>query len=241
MNRRIWVGLLLLLLAGCGSLQPQQTARPSVTIVTAVPASAQAPASASQTQAFPRLEQPQEVVPADDPRAIGDPNAPVTIIEYSDFQCPFCLRHIQQVFPELKAKYIDTGKVRYVFRNFIAVPQHYAAPAAAVAGMCAAEQGQFWPLHDKLFTSVPQWSFNPITSPDSFSKYAKEIGLDVEKFDACQLNSDISDQVLAEGQVALQLGIDGTPGFMVGQYFVSGAQPLSAFDAAIALAQEDTK
>ncbi|MBA3468723.1 MAG: DsbA family protein [Herpetosiphonaceae bacterium] len=242
MDRRILVALMVVLLAGCGSLEAQPaTSRPTVFIPTRAPAVEQPTNNQSQAEQFPRLEQAVEVVPATDLRALGDPNAPVTIIEYSDFQCPFCLRHVQQVFPELKAKYIDTGQVRYVFRNFIAVPQHYAAPAAAVASVCAAEQGQFWPFHDELFLTVEQWSFNPITAPGSFSKYAKALDLDLEKFDACQNNPDISDQVQAESQAAGQLGIEGTPGFFVGQYYVNGAQPLAAFDQAIALAQEDAK
>ena len=242
MKRRVLSGLIVLLLSGCGSLEVQQpTVRPTVAAAILAPTSIPEAGNQSRAEQFPRLEQALDVVPADDPRALGDPNAPVMIVEYSDFQCPFCQRHAQQVFPELKAKYIDTGLVRYVFRNFIAVPQHYAAPAAAVASMCAAEQGQFWPLHDQLFGSVDQWSFNPVTAPGSFSKYANEIGLDIEKFDACQNNPDVSEQVQAESQAAGELGINGTPGFFVGQYFVSGAQPLSAFDQAIALAQEETQ
>ena len=242
MDRRILVVLLLVLLAGCGSLEAQQpTTRPTVALARPAAPAGQAAGSASPAAQFPRLEQDLEVVPADDSRALGDPNAPVTIIEYSDFQCPFCLRHVQQVFPELKAKYIDTGQVRYVFRNFIAVPQHYAAPAAAVASMCAAEQGQFWPFHGELFVTVDQWSFNPITAPGSFSKSAEQIGLDLAKFDECQNNPDVTAVVQAENQLAGQLGINGTPGFFVGQYFVSGAQPLTAFDQAIALAQADAK
>lgn len=228
-HRTLLAWLLLGLLAGCGSLQQAaSTTHPTLVRPTQAPR-------------FPRVSAALPTIPGDDPRALGDPNAPVTIIEYSDFQCPFCQRHASQVFPELKARYIDTGKVRYVFRNYIAAQQHLAAPAAAVASLCAAQQDQFWPFHDKLFLSVEEWSFNPNTAPASFTSYANTLGMDEQTFNACQTDPATSAQAQAEVQTAVELGMNGTPGFLVGPYFVSGAQPLAIFDQAIALAQAEVK
>ncbi|HYF64147.1 MAG TPA: thioredoxin domain-containing protein, partial [Herpetosiphonaceae bacterium] len=170
---------------------------------------------------------------------IGDPDAPVTIIEYSDFQCPYCLRHAMMTFPDLKANYIDTGKVRYVFRNFIAVPEHYSAPAAAVAGMCAAEQDKFWPLHDELFYRSNEWSADPAAAPAALLGLAEGLGLDGAQFKECQNDPSVAAQAEAESQQARSLGVDGTPGFFVGQYYISGAARLATFEQAIALAEQD--
>ena len=239
MLRRVSLALALLGLAACGSLQQEPpTQQPTVELATIAPAPA---ASGAETPEFPRLREPVAAIPADDPRALGDPNAPVTIVEYSDFQCPYCLRHALGVFRELKASYIETGKVRYVFRNFIAVEQHYAAPAAAVAGMCAAEQGQFWPMHDEMFAKTSEWGADPAAAPSVLLGYVENLGMDAGKFKECQNDPAVMAQVNAESQQAKGLGIQGTPGFLVGQYYVSGAARLGTFEQAIALAEVDER
>jgi protein-disulfide isomerase len=239
MLRRVSLALALLGLAACGSLQQERpTQQPTVELATIAPAPT---ASGAESPQFPRLREPLAAIPADDPRALGDSNAPVTIIEYSDFQCPYCLRHALGVFRELKSGYIETGKVRYVFRNFIAVEQHYAAPAAAVAGMCAAEQGQFWPLHDELFAKTREWTADPAAAPGVLLGYAENLGMDAAKFKDCQNDPAVAAQVNAETRQAEGLGIQGTPGFLIGQYYVSGAARLGTFEQAIALAEVDER
>lgn len=91
------------------------------------------------------------VVSTDDDPALGDPNAPVTIIEFSDFECPFCRRFWQETLPQIKAEYIDTGKARFVYRDF-PLSMHPGAFPAALAANCANQQGKFWEMHDKIFS-----------------------------------------------------------------------------------------
>lgn len=239
MFRRIALALALLVLAACGTLEQQRpTQQPTIELATVAPAPASA---AADTPEFPRLRQPLDAIPADDPRALGDPDAPVTIVEFSDFQCPYCLRHAMTTFSQLKTSYIDTGKVRYVFRNFIAVPTHYAAPAAAVAGMCAAEQDKFWPLHDEMFYKLDDWSADPDAAPAALLGLAEGLGLDGAQFKECQNDPAVAAQAEAESQLATSLGVDGTPGFFVGQYYISGAARLDTFERAIALAEQDNR
>lgn len=224
----------LLLLSACGSLDSAVPTPTAGTIYELEPAGASADQASQQTAqvALP-------VIPADDSRSLGDPNAPVTIIEYSDFQCPFCQRHIVETFPLIKANYIDTGKVRYVFRNFIAVPQHTVAPAAAVASLCAAEQQQFWPMHERLFKQPDQWYILPDRANAMFADYAIDLGLDTGAFARCLQRPELPQQVASETQAAFELGLRGTPGFFVGRQFINGAQSYPVFASAIDLALAD--
>ncbi len=219
-RRGIPLLVLMVVLAACGSLETQPpTARPTIELKRAVN--------------LPSTTGDLPTIPADDPRAQGDPNAPVTLIEYSDFQCPFCQQHEQTVYPELIKQYVETGQVRYVFRNYIAVPEHLAAPAAGVAGLCAAKQDQFWAMHDMLFERANAWSADPDTAPDYFARYAELLGLDVAAFKECQADPAMRKQVDAESLEAQSLGADATPSFFIGKYYIRGAQSLPRFASAI--------
>ena len=233
MMRRFSLFLMVIVLLGaCGSLQPTQpTLQPTINV--------QRPTLAPQTSSIPEAQAPLPIIAADDPRAKGDPDAPVTIIEYSDFECPFCQRHVLTVYPQLVSQHVDAGNVRYVFRNYIAVPSHYSAPAAAVASLCAAQQDQFWPMHDLLFERVGDWNSNPAEAPEVLAQYAAELGLDADAFVECQADPAVATQVQRETEEALALGSQGTPSFFVNQYYVYGAQPIGAFNRAIQVAQEE--
>ncbi len=169
---------------------------------------------------------------SDDVRSKGSPDAPVTIVEYSDYECPFCARWVEQTYPELLQEYIDTGKVRLVFRDFPLDSIHPNATPAAIASRCAAEQGSFWEMHDRLFAGQSQWA-SAADANAVFVSYAGELGLDSEAFAACltsgQFDDDIADDLLA-GQMA---GITGTPSFLINGTLLVGAQPISAFRQAI--------
>ncbi|MCA9984871.1 MAG: DsbA family protein, partial [Anaerolineales bacterium] len=186
---------------------------------------------AQAQQAAPTPSGPVDV-PLGDAPFIGDPDAPITIVEYSDFQCPFCGRHYAQTMPALIQQYIDTGQVRYVFKHFTPTllnpSYHPQAVDAAMAAECARDQGAFWEMHDLLFTNQGQWGTDEAVT--IFTGYAESLGLDAETFAAC-VNSDkhleTIQAILAEGQA---LGVRGTPAFFVNGNFVNGAQPFEVFD-----------
>jgi protein-disulfide isomerase len=150
----------------------------------------------------------------------GSPKAPVTIVEFSDFHCPFC-RHVIPTLAQLESKYGD--KIKLVFRDFPIESLHPGATKAHEAARCANEQGKFWAYHDKLFAAPPN------SSPEVFRGLAKEVGLNTKDFEIC-VNSGKYEAVIkediAEGN---RVGITGTPAFFINGRLVSGAQPLEAF------------
>lgn len=175
-------------------------------------------------------------------RTLGDPNAPVTIVEYSDYQCPFCLRHFQQTMPQLKAEYIDTGRVYYVFKDFPIVSLHPVAPRIHEAARCAGEiagSDGYWQAHDTFFNNSQQ--LTDLLQPNLDNMLVtllNEFEIDEESLRECLASGRYTEDVnadLAEGQ---RLGINGTPGFFVNGYPVSGAQPIEVFQQVIALAEE---
>jgi protein-disulfide isomerase/plastocyanin len=166
-------------------------------------------------------------VSADDDPVKGDPNAPVTIIEFSDFECPFCGRFYTDTLPGLEEKYIKTGKVKLVYRDFPLESIHPTARPAAEAGECADDQGKFYEFHDLAFENQRG------LTRDNFVKWAGELGLDVDRFTKCLDSNTHAAEVskdLADGTAA---GVTGTPAFFVNGRLLSGAQPLSAFEAII--------
>ncbi|MFH1682553.1 MAG: thioredoxin domain-containing protein [Candidatus Woesearchaeota archaeon] len=165
-------------------------------------------------------------VSIDDDAVKGKADAPVTIVEFSDFECPFCGRYIEQTYPQIVKDYIDTGKVKYVFRDF-PLGFHAEAKPAAMAAECAHEQGKYWEYHDLLFANQDS------LSADNYKQWAEDLGLDTTKFDACVDSEKYSSEVdadLADGQ---SYGVSGTPAFFINGKLISGAQPYSVFKQAI--------
>lgn len=158
---------------------------------------------------------------------LGDANAPVTIIEFTDFQCPFCGRHYTQTFPQIKTKYIDTGKVRYVIKDFPLVSIHPMALPAAEAAECVKEAGgdeAYFKYKDKLFTNQES------LSTANLKTWAKELGYDVGK---CLDSEKFKNEVMGDVQEGTVAGVQGTPAFFVNGQFVNGAQPYSVFEGVI--------
>ena len=189
---------------------------------------------AEQAQAAPQAP-PEPTGPVDVPIseafAIGDPDAPVTIVEYTDYQCPFCERHHSQTFGNIVSEYVDQGIVRYVFKDF-PLNFHPQAEAAAVAARCAGEQGSFLEMHSALFDAQNEW--NGRTDADTiFLTMATDLGLDGDVFSTCQARSDLFDAVRADFNEGSQFGVRGTPAFFINGNLVSGAQPFSVFQQAI--------
>lgn len=144
----------------------------------------------------------------DDDVVRGDPNAPITILEYSDFTCGFCEKFFHETFPQLLTEYIETGKVRFVYRDF---PRAPGGPAlhSAQAARCAGQQGAYWPMHDRLFNSGGQLSM------DQLKGYAKELGLNVEKFSQCLDSNEFVTDIFKDRMEGGTLGIRGTPAFVL--------------------------
>ena len=164
--------------------------------------------------------------------SLGKPDAPVTLVEFSDYQCPFCGRFFQQTFAALKTDYIDTGKVRYVFRDFPLDSIHPQARKAAEAGHCAGAQGKYWEMHDTLF------KHQSALKVDNLKAFARDLGLDADAFNACLDQGTYAEAVNQHLAAGSQAGITGTPGFFIGKTgaegtieaaFIKGAQPITAF------------
>ncbi|WP_420631489.1 DsbA family protein [Candidatus Leptofilum sp.] len=198
---------------------------------------AQAQAQATQ-EARPQPPEGPVDIPIDGAYAIGDPNAPVTIIEYTDFQCPYCSRHYEQTFLQLKEDYIDTGLVYYVFKDFPLTQLHPDAVLAANAARCAGDQGAFLEMHGTLFARQGDWNGRP--NPEAiFNQFAAEMGLDEEQFAACVANGTYDVEIFADLDEGFSYGVSGTPAFFLNGYFLSGAQPYGTFVDAIAFLMEE--
>lgn len=159
----------------------------------------------------------------------GSKDARVTIIEFSDYECPFCGRYFQETYAQLKKDYIDTGKVKYVFKDF-PLSFHESAQKAAEAARCVREQkGDFgyFAMHDKLFSSQDQLSV------ENYKNWARELGVDGSKYDSCLDSGKYAQAVQSDLEYGQQVGVEGTPAFFINGKLVSGAQPYSVFKQAI--------
>jgi len=168
---------------------------------------------------------------------LGRADAPVTIVEFSDFECPFCQRHVASTLPEIKREYVDTGKVRYVYLDFPLEKIHFKARKAAEAAHCAAEQGKFWEMHDVLFNQKGNLDLR------QYGAFAKQLGLEAFAFDLC-LNSGKQSAKINRGLASgSSIGVNATPSFIItrtergdivsGGNIITGAQPYDQFRNAI--------
>ena len=152
--------------------------------------------------------------------AKGPEDAPVTIIEFSDFECPFCSR-VLPTLEQIAEQYGD--QVRIVFRQFPLDNLHPRARKAAEASLCADEQGKFWEMHDRMFANQRQLGV------DDLKRQAGELGLDSEAFAECLDSGRFAAQVEEDLQAGQRVGVSGTPAFVINGRFLSGAQPFEAF------------
>lgn len=178
--------------------------------------------------------QPPSASPAQDGdyQVLGNPNAKVALIEFTDLQCPYCARFATTVFPELRRRYIDTGKVRFETYD-MPLSFHRYAMAAAIAARCAGEQGKYWEFREAVFR-------NQVTLPSGpYDDLARQFGLDLGRFDECRKNPRIEADVRADVALAQKNGFSSTPTFVVGRVIeggipgelILGAQPLEFFVA----------
>jgi len=185
-------------------------------------------------------------VTIDDAPFLGDSDAIVTLVEFSDYQCPFCRRHKDQVMPDLVKNFVDTGKLKYVMREF-PLAMHANAKSAAQAALCAGEQDQYWQMHDKMFENQRQLKV------ENLKAYGAELGLDSAVFDACLDDGKYAKRVSEDLTAGGRLGITGTPAFVLGltdpkdsnkanvTEFINGAQSLEKFSQVIEDLQKEAE
>ncbi|MFQ5988681.1 MAG: thioredoxin domain-containing protein [Candidatus Methylomirabilales bacterium] len=142
--------------------------------------------------------------------SLGSPDAPVTMVEFSDYQCPYCKRYVSVVFPTIKRDYIDTGKLKYVFSDFPIASLHPQAPKAHEAAHCAGEQNQYWAMHDILFENSKDLSV------PALKRYAEEVGLDGDQFIDCLQTGKYAGKVNQDIAAGRKAGVGGTPSFIIG-------------------------
>ncbi len=173
---------------------------------------------------------------SDDDPFMGKKNAPVTLIEWSDFQCPFCRKFFNDTLPKIKEKYIDTGKLKFVYRDF-PLSFHPNAIPMAIAADCAREQGgdkTFFAYHDKIFEGQNALGNGTVNLPRSeLKQYAVDLGLKRNQFNDCLDTQKYRDEVMKDFADGQKVGVRGTPGFLLNGRSISGAQPVAVFEAAI--------
>ena len=156
----------------------------------------------------------------------GEKNAPITIVEFSDFQCPFCGRFYTETLPQLEQEYIKTGKVKLVYRH-LPLSFHPQAHTAAQASECANDQGKFWEYHDLIFKNQQRLGEEP------WNELAQQLNLDVSAFKTCLESGKYKQKVDRDNTEAAQYGASGTPTFFINGQKLIGAQPFGAFKAVI--------
>jgi protein-disulfide isomerase len=196
---------------------PQTAAAPQTNSA----ASAASEANASQqSQKVTRYD-----IPIDDDPILGPENAPITIIEFSDYECPYCRQWHEQVYHRLFETYPD--QVRLVYRDFPLYNSHPNAVPAAEAADCADEQGAFWDYHDKLF------GMELGLSSEAYQQYAEDLNLDMDAFNECVETRKYREEVQADYTFASNLGVRSTPTFFINGIALVGAQPFEVFQQVI--------
>ncbi|MEW5938962.1 MAG: thioredoxin domain-containing protein [Chloroflexota bacterium] len=186
-----------------------------------------------------RKEAPPRERPNVSDNAMGDPNAPITITEYSDYQCPFCRRFWEDTEEQLALEYVATGKVYFVYRSFGGFIGQESQDAAEAA-YCASAQGRFWEMHDTIFTNQTGENVGAF-SRRNLSAFARQIGLNMDTYEACMNNGTFTDRVIQDGKDGVAAGVKATPSFILSYVvngetrtrLIEGAQGFGAFQAEI--------
>jgi protein-disulfide isomerase len=172
-------------------------------------------------------------VSIDDDDVTGDFDAPVTVVEFTDYTCGLCARYYMQIYPQIHQKYIETGKVQWVVRNFPSSPSPHAQKAAEAAE-CAGEQGDYYGMHYMLYEHQADLGI------DNYKKWARELGLDGAQFDQCLDSGAMAEEVRLDMIEGYSYGVEGTPVFFVNGEKLTGAKPFEVIDDAIQRALGET-
>ncbi|MCP5119029.1 MAG: thioredoxin domain-containing protein [bacterium] len=186
---------------------------------------------------LPKPFRPQDVSVGESP-TIGGAQAKVTVVEFSDLQCPFCLRHYKNTLPQIMKEYVDTGKVRYVAREFPLTNLHADAQRASQAALCAGKQDKYWEMRERIFIDIKNLGDADLTA------HAQTLGIDMGAWTNCMGTDVYARRVEADLKDGQKLGINGTPAFAIGltdpddptkfraTKLIEGAYPYEAFEAA---------
>ena len=227
----IMVGLLVIAAFAIGSMWTELKTLKSGQKA-AVPAANQAGQPAAQPEEPKEVSEEvwQEMIK--DPIAVkGEKKAKVTIVEFTDYQCPFCKRYADETMGQIEKEYVATGKVKYVARS-LPLEFHQFAQAAAEAASCAGVQGKYFEYGAQLFANQDTWSKETDVTK-IFSGYAATLGLNGTKFSQCVANGEQKAAVAADAALAKKAGLGGTPSFVINAKILVGAQPFAQFKAAI--------
>lgn len=191
---------------------------------------------AGPPQAPPPIQTVNMVLPLGDDPAKGDKNAKVVLVEFTDYQCPFCGRHVRDTMPQIEAEYVKTGKIRYVTREFPIESIHPQAFKASEAALCAGDQGKYWEMHARLFAN------QKALAPADLQSHAQAVGLDQAKFSKCLESGTKGAKVRKDLADGAKVGVTGTPAFFIGVVdgsnvkvtrAIKGAFPFPSFKTAI--------
>lgn len=177
-----------------------------------------------QVEAAPTAQYIRYDIPTEGYPSFGPDDAPITIVEFSDFQCPFCRRFHDDTYQALLDAY--PGQIRFVYRNLPLTSIHPSAMPAAVASLCANDQNMYWEFHEKLFSSET-------LDEATYIQYATDLGIDVDQFTACLSSGKHDEFIQADINFSLDLGVQSTPTFFVNGLAIVGAQPLANFSQLI--------
>ncbi len=158
---------------------------------------------------LPKPFRPQDVSLSGSP-SMGETSAKVTMVEFTDLECPFCVRYFQTTFPDIVKNYVSTGKLRYVAREFPLTSIHHEAGQAARAALCAKDQDKYWQMRGRIFNNREN------LSPDDLAGYASDLGVDLAPWKACLADDKYDAKIQTDLAAAARLGINGTPSFVLG-------------------------
>jgi protein-disulfide isomerase len=196
----------------------------------------QTPRAAAPQPPPPAVQPVNMVLTLDGDPVKGDRNAKVVVVEFTDYQCPFCGRHVRDTMPQIEAEYIKTGKIRYVTREFPLEAIHPQAFKASEAALCAGDQGKYWEMHVRLFAN------QRALAPDQLGTHAQAVGLDEAAFKRCLESGTKAAKVRKDLADGAKAGVTGTPAFFIGTAdgntvnvtrAIKGAHPFTSFKTAI--------
>jgi protein-disulfide isomerase len=199
---------------------------------TAAPSAGDAQAAVPPTEAVTQLTDDQwKEVTGNSVHIQGNKNAKVAVVEFTDYQCPFCGQFFTNTYGQIKKDYIDTNKISYSVQD-LPLAFHPNAHISAEAAECAGDQKKYYEMHDKLFGSQADWS-NEADAKPKFEGYAKDIGINVDQFKKCLADGKFKQQVDDDNALASKVGASGTPTFIINGKLLVGAQPYAEFQKAI--------
>ncbi len=164
---------------------------------------------------------------------IGDPNAPVEVVEFADFECGACMQFATITEPDVRQRLVETGQVSFRY-YFFPLEMHQNAGNAAHAAACAADQNRFWEMHDALFNGFNDWALGAARNPRGvYERYAQNIGLDLAAWGSCYDNETHRELILSHKRYGIARGVNSTPTFVIGDRLVAGVLPYDRFKALV--------